>query len=189
MTSVSTRLRSVNGSRETESVAIAVVTLILLEVPWFASVICVLLFVTLSAFGNALGARVFGGGLGFGTNFVVGCGCFVFLGQFLLALGIDYRFAHWLSLLTLLGGAVFMRFTGAVTTSRENDPAESSTSSALALGLAALSVQHLWLVPFATAVVAHVWFFGSQRRSTTYIVSGISMVIGWCTALQLRPEK
>lgn len=183
------RLRSLVGVREAESVALALVTLKLLDVPWFASVLCVLVLLILNAFGNAFGTRFFGTGFGFSTNFVVGCGVFVFLGQIFIAIGIDYRFAHWLSLLILLGSAAVMWLTDIDGTGTESDHGESNAETALALGLVALAIFHMWLVPFAAAVLAHNWFFGHERRAKTYFLGVITMVVGWGVALRLRPEK
>lgn len=129
------------------ALALAIVTLRLLEVSWRGSLLLSLVLAILTAFGTAVVNQLLGKYLGVGASVVIASSVFVFAGQLLLVSGLNRFFAHWLPIAAMSVFVVWWH-SGSRVSRIENDVSRVlEFQFALSIGIAALSLSHTWLIP------------------------------------------
>jgi len=172
------------------ALALAIVTLRLLEVSWRGSLLLSLVLAILTAFGTAIVNQLLGKNLGIGASVVVASSVFVFAGQLLLVSGLNRFFAHWLPIAAMSVFVVWWH-SGSRVSRIENDVSRVlEFQFVLSIGIAALSLSHTWLIPYALALACWVQV---QRRAELQLVGRIlvaaCLCAGWLSSLLLRPDR
>jgi len=171
-------------------VTLGLVTLMLLDVSIQGSLTLVFAFVVLLFFGNGLALRLVKKEPSSGVSLLLGSGVLVLFAQILLAIGIDHRFAHWISLGVIAVCATWLHFARFEGSAFNQVALAREMLFAVPLGLIAVGLSHNWLLPFGlSVVVAHRIFQQSPFRRFTRIAVLSGVGLGWLVSKSLRPER